>query len=137
MPYPDDDMLLYYNPDGGKYYHSTPECSAVKSKYYPLTSFKYSELDTGMFKKLEPCPSCTPVKRKSVIDAENLARGVITQAEYDALQAQHEADASGATVTETPSASTSATPETTDTAAPDSEDENVVITIIPAGGSAQ
>ena len=137
LPYPDDDMLLYYNPDGGKYYHSTPECSSVKSKYYPLTAFKYSELDTDAFKKLEPCPSCTPVKRKSVIDAENLARGVITQEEYDALQVQHEADAAGIETTEDPSATSTATPETTDTAAPDNEDDNVVITIIPAGSSSK
>ena len=85
MPYPDDNIQLYYNPDGGKYYHSTPECSGVKKKFYPLTAFSYSELDTGIFAELEPCPNCTPVKRKAVIDAENLARGAITQAELDAL----------------------------------------------------
>jgi len=131
LPYPDDDMQLYYNPDGGKYYHSTPECSAVKSKYYPLTAFKYSELDTGIYKKLDPCPSCTPVKRKSVIDAENLARGVITQAEFDALQVQHAAEAAAVEAGEDPTQVVTATDEPTD--APADENDNVVITIIPAG----
>ena len=88
MPYPDDSTPLYYNPEGGKYYHSTPECSGVKKKFYPLTAFTYGELDTGIFAKLEPCPSCTPLKRKAIIDQENLARGAITQAELDALHAQ-------------------------------------------------
>jgi hypothetical protein len=90
-PYPDDGMLLYYNPNGGKYYHSTPECSGVKKKFYPLTAFTYAELDTGIYAALEPCPSCTPVKRKALIDAENIARGAITQAELDALHAQETA----------------------------------------------
>lgn len=98
QPYPDDSLQLYYNPNGGKYYHSTPECPTVKKKFYPLTAFNYSELGTGDFAKLEPCPGCTPVKRKSVIDAENIARGAITQAELDAQNAQS-TDAPAATPT--------------------------------------
>ncbi|NLI20728.1 MAG: L,D-transpeptidase [Clostridiales bacterium] len=121
MPYPDDDTLLYYNPNGGKYYHSTPECSSVKKKYYPLTAFKYSELETGLYARLDPCPSCTPVKRKSVIDLENLNRGAITQEEYDALIAGYAAQANGTADT----ATATAAPEATAT-------DDVEITIIPA-----
>ena len=113
LPYPDDSMLVYYNENGGKYYHSTPECSAVKSKYYPLTAFTYGELDTGDFAKLDPCPSCTPVKRKSIIDQENIARGAITQSEIDAKNA-------------------SDTDTTTDTANAAAEDGNVEIKVFKA-----
>lgn len=143
MPYPADDTLIYYNPEGGKYYHSTPECSAVKKKYYPLTAFKYSELDSGIFAKLEPCPSCTPVKRKAIIDKANLGRGAITQEEYDALIAQHEADANATTeatdtaaATATGAQSTSA-PESSLSESDGADSGGVVVTIIPAGGSGQ
>lgn len=76
-PYPDDDLELYYNRDGGSYYHATANCSSIRSKYLPLKGiFKYSEIDTGDYAKLEPCASCTPAKRKSIIDQVNIARGV-------------------------------------------------------------
>lgn len=139
MPYPDDDTMLYYNPNNGKYYHSTAECSAVKKRFYPLTAFKYSELDKGIFAKLEPCPSCTPIKRKSVIDKGNLQRGAITQEEYDALMAQYAAEAnetadtSTATSTDASTTTSTVTPESTDGAA--ASDGEVEINIIPAGGS--
>ena len=143
LPYPDDNLKLYYNPNGGKYYHSTPECSAVKKRYYPLTAFTYAELDSGIFASLEPCPSCTPVKRKSVIDKENLNRGAITQEEYDALIAQHKADAekidAGATASTTAGPTADAAADATAEPAAENTaeaDGDVEITIIPAGGSA-
>lgn len=82
MPYPEDDRELFYNPDGGSYYHSDAYCSTVKEQYLPLTSFTYGELDSGSFMKLEPCASCQPSRRKSVIAKENLERGAITEEEY-------------------------------------------------------
>ena len=157
MPYPDDDTPLYYNPDGGQYYHADANCSSVKKKFLPMKEFKYSELDSGIFAKLQPCPSCTPVKRKSVIDKENLDRGAITQEEYDALQEQHKAEAAaieaGATdttatanpdatadPTETTDPTAEASPDATATGAPGTDtsaanDDDVEITIIPAGGA--
>jgi len=84
MPYPDDSRQLFYNPVGGQNYHADQRCSSVRDKYLPLTAFTYGELDTGDYRSLTPCTKCQPVKRKSVIAAGNLERGVITQEEYEA-----------------------------------------------------
>ena len=82
MPYPDDELELFYNPEGGSYYHADQYCSSVKDKYKPLTAFSYAELDSAPYRELEPCVTCQPVKRKSLIAKENLQRGAITQEEY-------------------------------------------------------
>ena len=92
VPYPADSTPLYYNPDGGKNYHSDQYCSAVRDRYLPLAAFTYGELDTGFYATLTPCPYCTTVKRKDEIDQDNLDRGAITQAEYERRKAQREAD---------------------------------------------
>lgn len=73
LPYPEDDLLVYYNPDGGTMYHADANCSSVKSRYLPLTGFPYAELDDGDYAKLTPCSRCAPAKRKSEIDAHNQA----------------------------------------------------------------
>jgi hypothetical protein len=81
-------MLLYYNPEGGKNYHSDEYCSAVRSRYLPLTAFNYGELDDEPYAGFTPCPYCTNVLRKDEIDLDNLNRGAITQEEYDRRQAE-------------------------------------------------
>ena len=73
--YPSADLKLYYNPNGGKYYHSTARCSSVNKRYLPLTEFTYGELETEVFALLTPCKTCTPPARPEVIRAENQARG--------------------------------------------------------------
>ena len=78
MPYPDDSLKQYYNPNGGSFYHGVENCRSVKERYLPLTAFTYGELETDAFKKLEPCSACAPAKRKAVIDEENAARGAET-----------------------------------------------------------
>ena len=78
MPYPDDSLKQYYNPNGGSFYHGVENCRSVKERYLPLTAFTYGELETDPFKKLEPCSACAPAKRKAVIDEENAARGAET-----------------------------------------------------------
>lgn len=71
-PYPAaDDYELYYNPNGGQYYHENQNCPSVKSRFLPLTAFTYGELDSGSFAKLTPCPKCASIMRKSQIDAMN------------------------------------------------------------------
>jgi len=76
-PYPDDSMMIYYNPNGGSYYHAIEDCTSVRSKYLPLAGFAYSELDTDQaYMKLERCSTCLPALRKTQIDEQNRARGV-------------------------------------------------------------
>lgn len=60
---PDDDTPMYYNPNGGSYYHSDQYCSSVKKKYLPLQEFCYGELEDSSYAKLKPCPHCKPPKR--------------------------------------------------------------------------
>lgn len=53
------DTLLYYNQDGGEYYHIDPNCSSVGSKYKPLkATFYYRDVSSDTFKNLKPCPHC-------------------------------------------------------------------------------
>ena len=57
--------MLYYNKDGGSYYHADKNCSKVADKYLPLTgTFKYSELNDGKYKNLKPCDKCNPPERQ-------------------------------------------------------------------------
>ena len=53
-------ITLYYNPDGGKYYHATSTCEAVDQRYWPLTGFSSDLLNSAQFNKLRPCPKCNP-----------------------------------------------------------------------------
>lgn len=122
MPYPDDDMPLYYNPNGGQYYHSDQYCSSVKDRYLPLTTFTYAELENEPYADLTPCPYCSEVLRKDEIDLDNLERGAITQEEYDQRQAQRHETVIAAT--ETPADEPMATPAVSVA--------DIVITITPA-----
>ena len=57
---PNPNKTLYYNPDGGSYYHADEWCSQVNSKYLPLKgSFTYSQVNDSAYKDLEPCSSCS------------------------------------------------------------------------------
>lgn len=123
LPYPDDDLELFYNPDGGSYYHSNANCGAVKTKYLPLTAFSYGELDTGAFAKLDPCPSCTPAKRKVIIDEQNAARGVVAA---DGAQS----DGTG----ETPASEPTASPEVTTTPVAEAQATTPQNSPAPSGG---
>jgi hypothetical protein len=57
-PIPDPQTKLYYNANGGKYYHADPNCSAVNPKFLPMASFLYKELDDAPFSSLQPCLKC-------------------------------------------------------------------------------
>ncbi len=57
---PNPNKALYYNPDGGSYYHADEWCSQVNSKYLPLKgSFTYSQVNDSAYKDLQPCSSCS------------------------------------------------------------------------------
>ena len=72
LGYPEEDYPLYYNPKGGKQYHSSPYCALVKSKYLPLTAFTWGELEEAPYNKLTACPGCAPQLRREEIDVLNM-----------------------------------------------------------------
>ena len=56
---PFDNMLLYYNPTGGEYYHADPNCKSVNHKFQPLAgSFEYSEINDEPYCHLKRCNVC-------------------------------------------------------------------------------
>ena len=62
---PDMNQTLYYNPDGGSYYHASAQCTKVAVKYLPLKgSFLYKELNDPAYKDLIPCDKCNPPSRR-------------------------------------------------------------------------
>lgn len=63
-PTGDDAVQVYYNPDGGRYYHKKQNCSSVSESYWPLTSLYYSDLETQKFLHLMQCPICNPPARR-------------------------------------------------------------------------
>ena len=69
--YADDNLLLYYNPKGGKLYHSQDHCTNVRDQYEPMKAFRYDELDEKPYKKLTRCPACAPQLRREEIDTLN------------------------------------------------------------------
>lgn len=55
---------LYYNKDGGKYYHINAECPSLDKKYVPLSaSFTYGELGDKPYKTLKACTRCNAPAR--------------------------------------------------------------------------
>ena len=71
LGYPDEDYPLYYNPKGGKNYHSSAYCAIVNKKYLPLKEFTWGELEDEPYSKLKPCPGCAPQLRRDGIDTVN------------------------------------------------------------------
>ncbi|NLO14018.1 MAG: hypothetical protein GX124_07820 [Clostridiales bacterium] len=58
------DTILYYNADGGKYYHADPNCSSIGAQYRPLTAmFYYRDVSSTKLKNLIPCPICNAPAR--------------------------------------------------------------------------
>ena len=60
------DLLIYYNPEGGTYYHIDPNCESVNPKYRPLSGvIKWSQIEDAPYDKLEQCKRCgAPLREK-------------------------------------------------------------------------
>ena len=69
LSYAADDTPVYYNPKGGKLYHSSETCASAKNVTF--TPFTYGELETGAYAKLTRCTYCNPPLRKAEIDEIN------------------------------------------------------------------
>lgn len=63
-PTADPKMKLYYNSDGGKFYHTDAQCPSLDPKYYnKMKSFAYSDLSKSGYSKLLPCGKCNAPKK--------------------------------------------------------------------------
>ena len=71
IPIPDDDTVLYYNPNGGSYYHRADTCYSVTKDNVTFEAFTYAQLDEEPYSKLDFCPYCAPAMRKADIEAIN------------------------------------------------------------------
>lgn len=50
---------VYYNPDGGRYYHSRPDCETIRSEYHPkMQALSPSRLGEEPFSTLTRCSHC-------------------------------------------------------------------------------
>ena len=60
------DLLIYYNPEGGTYYHIDPNCESLNPKYRPLSGvIKWSQIEDEPYDKLEQCKRCgAPLREK-------------------------------------------------------------------------
>ena len=58
---PELPATLYYNPDGGSYYHADPHCPSVKEDYIPMTPFAGELLSTAEYSWLKPCTRCVGI----------------------------------------------------------------------------
>lgn len=67
----DDGVLLYYNPNGGRNYHSDPYCALVNDRFLPMAAFRYGELDEKPYSGLKACPGCAPQLRRSEVEEIN------------------------------------------------------------------
>lgn len=53
------DTVLYYNPDGGTYYHIDQNCSSTKAKFLPFKGkFTFSQINDKEYANLSPCDTC-------------------------------------------------------------------------------
>ena len=74
LGYPDSDLIVYYNENGGRMYHSVADCRSVASRFLPLTPIEYGELADKPLSSLTPCDICNPplcMKDIDEINAEN------------------------------------------------------------------
>lgn len=65
-----DNPVLYYNPDGGIYYHLNPRCARIREVYLPLRgSFLFSELVDEPYRHFKACVFCGAPARPALPEA--------------------------------------------------------------------
>ena len=69
IPVPDDDLVLYYNPNGGEMYHRADNCYSAQGRTF--TAFTYGQLEEEPFASLICCDYCNPAMRREDIQAVN------------------------------------------------------------------
>lgn len=63
-PTTDPSLKLWYNSDGGSYYHLEEKCSSINQKNYKfMKSFTYSQLNESTYSKLTNCSVCGAPRR--------------------------------------------------------------------------
>ena len=58
---------LYYNPNGGSYYHADAECPSVKADFLPMAAFDSALLGTPEYSGLMPCTLCVLTAEQSPV----------------------------------------------------------------------
>ena len=59
-----DGTLLYYQPEGGSYYHLDPNCRRVNERFLPLEDcFTWAEVNDEAYRSLKPCEICGAPER--------------------------------------------------------------------------
>ena len=49
---------LYFNPDGGSFYHTKENCESVSDKHLPLSLIPDADLTVEPYQLLTACPAC-------------------------------------------------------------------------------
>ena len=55
--------FVYYNSNGGRYYHAVEDCPSVSPQYQPLSPIPFAQISDPEYARLVPCPRCNPVDR--------------------------------------------------------------------------
>ena len=81
------DMVLYYQPSGGEYYHLDQNCKRVNPTFLPLQgNFLYSELNDEPYRNLKRCEVCGAPFRQEDPPVSGLFRDAVYAAgEYAAV----------------------------------------------------
>ena len=93
---------LYYNPNGGRYFHTRPDCDLIDPKYWDgMAAFMGDELDDAPYNTLKPCQKCDagaelsslPAKRYMTrLSISSPIRTTISDEEHARYLALYEAD---------------------------------------------
>ena len=57
------ETYVYYNPEGGRYYHADAYCPTVSEKYAPMTPIRFEDLNSPAYIPLTPCKKCGAPQR--------------------------------------------------------------------------